>query len=54
MLSHDLPQPPQLLRLVWVLTQLPLQHCSEPPQVRPHAPQFDTVSSEVQLPPQQV
>lgn len=42
---HDEPQRPQCERLVWVLTQLPSQHCSLPPHVRPQAPQLPTVSS---------
>lgn len=50
MLSHAFPQPPQLLGLLEVLMQLPLQHCSLPAHTRPQAPQFATESSVVQVP----
>lgn len=43
-MSHSLPHPPQLFGSFWVSTQLPAQHCWVPEQVRPHAPQFATVS----------
>lgn len=54
-MSHPLSHDPQWSKSFVRLRQtLPPQHVSEPPHVRPHAPQFATVSSVVQLPPQQV
>ena len=50
--SQRLPQVPQLLRSLVVSTQVPLQHCSRPPQVRPQAPQFATLSRLAHDPPQ--
>ena len=51
--SHALPQAPQLLSSLEVFLQRPPQHCSLPAQVRPHAPQLPTPSSETHAPPQQ-
>jgi len=39
---HEWPQLPQLLLSIVVLRHAPVQHDSEPPQVRPQAPQFPT------------
>ena len=51
---HSFPHLPQFARSAFVLRHVPLQHSSEPAQVRPHAPQFAAVSVRVQAPPQQV
>jgi len=51
---QSFPHDPQLSTLLPVLTQVvPPQQVSAPPQVRPQAPQFATVFSVVQAPPQQ-
>lgn len=48
------PQAPQLLSSLDVLMHVPLQHDCAPEQVRPHAPQFATVSSVTQVPLQHI
>ncbi len=48
--SHVRPHPPQLLRSLRVLRQLPAQQSSVPGQTRPQAPQFAIVSRRVQVP----
>jgi hypothetical protein len=50
--SQVRPQRPQLSTLVLTFVQIPSQQASVPPQVRPHAPQFATVSRVVQRPAQ--
>jgi hypothetical protein len=54
-MPHASPQPPQLLRSVCVFTHVePPQHSCAAPHVRPHAPQFATVSTRVQVPLQHI
>lgn len=53
-MSHAFVHEPQWSMLVCVLMQVVPQHESDAPQVRPHAPQFATVSSVVHVPPQHV
>jgi hypothetical protein len=54
LVSHALPQLPQLLTFVSVLMHAPAQQLCAAVHVRPHAPQLATVSSIEHVPPQQV